>query len=67
MESLNDPKYNEGPGDVVPDRYGRNAYYLVVVGGIYGKMTPSSGGWADSRSGKKATIAEINAAIRRVK
>ena len=65
LESLDDDRFSAGPGSAVPGNFSRDAYYLAIVGGRYGKMVPRLVLWMDSRTHMPVTVTRVKNAVRR--
>ena len=65
LESLDDDRFSAGPGSTTPGNFGRDAYYLVIVGGRYAKLVPRLVLWVDSRTHMPVTVSLVENAVRR--
>ncbi len=64
MESMaDDSEFGDGAGRPVPDGFTADDYYLVIVGGPFGKLMLSGEKWEDSRTGESFTIDKLASVI----
>ena len=67
LESLEDPKFSEGPGRPVPSGFTESTYFRVIIGSKFAKMLPEGDTWKDARSHQTFTMAQLRNTIDRNK
>ena len=67
LESLEDPKFSEGPGRPVPSGFTESTYFRVIIGSKFAKMLPEGDTWKDARTNQTFTFAQLKDTVDRHK
>ncbi len=63
LQSLDDEKFNQGPGTTAPNGFTKANYYRAIIAGKFAKLTPDGTDWSDTRSSDSVTESQIREAV----
>ena len=68
LESMaDDERFGDGASRPVPEGFTKDDYYLVMVGGPFGKLIRNDEKWEDSRTADSFTTQELTSAVEEIK